>query len=429
MIVTNKKNLPDAIVQAVKNDYYSKGDAKFSVTGLLQPPQVRRLMALNYDKLTTDVADEIWKLFGSAVHHILDRGEGKTDKQAEAEIKMGKIALEFELRIKDNKGDRYPLGNNDFMQKIYEIVIGREDVAVEDDHIVREKRLYLTVGDIVISGATDRYDKFLKKIEDYKVTTVYKVTKGDHSDWEAQLNVYALLLINAGYPVDTLQLNAILKDYSRRDAIKASQTKDNEYFPDSPVASLQMTLWKPLDTLKWVIEKIEDQMSVEEMTNPEEIAHVRPCSLEDKWQKPATYALMKEGGKRASALFKTFAEANGASINKGKGYFVETRAGYPIRCEEYCLVKDFCAQYKKDNTTEVTFKEIQGEALKKLEEVIPDSKQTELDIDKLIKEEKVETVETITVLAVDKEEIPAIPEIIKPKQEDLTIVKDLLSDL
>ena len=93
------------------------------------------------------------------------------------------------------------------------------------------------------------------------------------------------------------------------------------------------------------------------------------------------------------------------------------------------MVKDFCAQYKKDNTTEVTFKEMQGEALKKLEEVIPDDEKTkEVDVDKLL-----ETVETITVLAVDKDKadevIPSVPEIIKPKQEDLTIVKDLLSEL
>ena len=101
MIITNKKHLPQSIVDAVKKDYYSKGDAKFSVTGLLQPPQIRRLMVLNYDKLTTDVADEIWKLFGSAVHHILDRGQGKTDKETVAEVKLAKISLEFELELKN----------------------------------------------------------------------------------------------------------------------------------------------------------------------------------------------------------------------------------------------------------------------------------------------------------------------------------------
>ena len=110
MIVTNKKNLPQGIVDAVKKDYYSKGDAKFSVTGLLQPPQVRRLMALNFEELTTDASDEIWKLFGSAVHHILDRGQGKTEREAEDTIKVAKLQMEFDSEMelrKEGRGTDY----------------------------------------------------------------------------------------------------------------------------------------------------------------------------------------------------------------------------------------------------------------------------------------------------------------------------------
>lgn len=40
MKYTNKFNLPDGLARAVMNDPYSKGDADFSVTELLDPPQL-----------------------------------------------------------------------------------------------------------------------------------------------------------------------------------------------------------------------------------------------------------------------------------------------------------------------------------------------------------------------------------------------------
>ena len=43
MILTNKHNLPEAIVAAIMNDSYTKGDADISVTELLSPPQLRAL--------------------------------------------------------------------------------------------------------------------------------------------------------------------------------------------------------------------------------------------------------------------------------------------------------------------------------------------------------------------------------------------------
>ena len=41
MTVTNQFGAPDTFVRAVTDDSYSKGDADFSVTGLIQPPQAK----------------------------------------------------------------------------------------------------------------------------------------------------------------------------------------------------------------------------------------------------------------------------------------------------------------------------------------------------------------------------------------------------
>lgn len=405
MQITNKKNLPEGIVKAVENDYYDKGDAKFSVTGLLQPPQLRRLFALNIDNITIDASEEIWKLFGSAVHHILDRAQNKVDPNSHSEVQLGKIALELEGLRPDTLRTMEFETLTESLSHIYRLATSQPEKS-EEGNIITEKRLYLTVGDVVISGAMDWYNVSNEKVEDYKVTTVYKVTKGDHSDWEAQQNIYGLLLTNAGYSVKELQINAILKDYSRKDATKA---KADEHYPDCPVEKVSIPLWKPLDTLKFLIEKIEDQMSVEEITDAEDIFKVRPCTRDEKWQAEDKFALMKKGGKRASKVFDNFPEANAESIQKGADYFVETRKGYAIRCEEYCPVKDFCAQYRKENAPpEVKYNDMKTEALKQLEDSIPDTAPEEKKASGVVKEETKTIIkdELDTLLENTQEKVP-----------------------
>ena len=42
MILTNEYGAPDAFVKAIEGDPYTKGDADFSATELLKPPQIVR---------------------------------------------------------------------------------------------------------------------------------------------------------------------------------------------------------------------------------------------------------------------------------------------------------------------------------------------------------------------------------------------------
>jgi hypothetical protein len=61
--LTNKYGAPDVFLRAVENDPYSKGEADFSATELLKPPQIVRLHKEHGDKVVTDVRDEWWKLW------------------------------------------------------------------------------------------------------------------------------------------------------------------------------------------------------------------------------------------------------------------------------------------------------------------------------------------------------------------------------
>ena len=68
MIYTNKDGLPESLVRAVRNEYYNKGDADYSATELLRPPQINYLSHKHEQKLSEDVADVIYRLLGSGIH-------------------------------------------------------------------------------------------------------------------------------------------------------------------------------------------------------------------------------------------------------------------------------------------------------------------------------------------------------------------------
>ena len=160
MTLTNQYGAPDAFVRAMEDDSYSKGDADFSVTGLLQPPQIARLRAEHEDKLSADVRDRVWMLLGTSVHNTLEKyGDG-----------------------------------------------------------IVEQRLFGECDGTTISGAID-LDKD-GHLTDYKVTSVYTVQKALKPDWEAQLNMYAWLLEQNGREAKSLTIVAICRDWMQSRAGK-----------------------------------------------------------------------------------------------------------------------------------------------------------------------------------------------------------------
>lgn len=73
--ITNKLGLPEAIVEAVKNDPYDPGHADISATGLISPPRKRALERTHRNDMEEDASDRIWALIGQSVHTILERAE------------------------------------------------------------------------------------------------------------------------------------------------------------------------------------------------------------------------------------------------------------------------------------------------------------------------------------------------------------------
>jgi hypothetical protein len=282
MKLTNNFNLPDTFVNVIKRPQYDKGDSQISATEILNSPRIVQLKRQHWNDLTEDASDMVWSLFGSAVHNILQHGK--------------------------------------------------------DDHHIVEQRIHVEHEGWKISGAIDLqevYDDGIV-ISDYKVTSAW-VVQNEKPDWTYQLNLYAWLVEKAkGQKVKALQIIAIVRDWSRREA------KTKEGYPNAPVVVIEIPLWSFEEREAYIEKRLSLHNDAFFAIHAGD--KMPECSAEEMWEKPTLYAIMKEGGKRAKSVHKTRDEAE-AKLTAG--YAIEVREGGRTRCESFCQVSEHCDQYKK----------------------------------------------------------------------------------
>jgi hypothetical protein len=279
MKLTNRANLPQAIVDAVTNDSYSKGDAHISVTGLLRPPRLAILEKCHEDALTEDAADRIWSLLGQSIHTILERAN--------------RVAIS-------------------------------------------ERRLSMNVEGWIVSGSMDLYEEE-DRLVDYKITSVWKLIKGDFGEWEDQLNLYSVILRHHGHVPKKLQVVVILRDWSKREA-----ERDSNY-PQAQVVNIDIPLWSDENAMKFMRERIILHKQAE-IRLPE-------CTPKERWAQSDIWAVMKPGRKSAVKLHSNPEDANRHASEIGQGHYVVHRVGQSVRCKSYCRVSKFCTQYQAEQTT------------------------------------------------------------------------------
>lgn len=162
MKLSNKYNLPAAIVNAVTNDPYTSGNSDISVTRLIAPPQIVYLQKKHADEIEEDVSGRIWSLLGQSVHHVLERS------------------------------------------------------ASEDDIV--EERFYSMINGWWLSGQCDLISE--NTLYDFKVTSAWSVLNGIKPEWENQLNVLHYLAEDSD--INKLAIIAILRDWSETQMMRSS---------------------------------------------------------------------------------------------------------------------------------------------------------------------------------------------------------------
>ncbi|ETR66938.1 MAG: hypothetical protein OMM_05403 [Candidatus Magnetoglobus multicellularis str. Araruama] len=198
---------------------------------------------------------------------------------------------------------------------------------------ITEARLTTEFNDKTISGKFDAYHIESKTLIDFKTTWNYKISKPDTlRQWRIQLNIYARMLREQGYEVDSLEIQYVLKD------------KANEYKGiNSRYGVIELELMS-----NYELERIVNELINEKLSQP-----MRDCTSEEQWKRNPEYAVYKTGSKRASKVLKSEAEVDLFLYGKNKeDYNVETRTFDPVRCLKWCPVKHFCDQWRANSQRE-----------------------------------------------------------------------------
>ena len=208
MKYTNKYNLPVSLYEAIKNDSYDapKNEQNvISATGLISTPRERQLYIRHHSKITEDISDNIWRLFGTGVHTQLER-------------------------------------------------IQHKDIDSNPKRVVKE------INGMNVTGKCDVISD--EGIDDFKVTSVWTVLFNSSLDsWTKQLNIYSWL-----YDIrKKLRVIAIMRDWQTS---KAKFDNSGNY-PKIPIAIVPIKLWTPEEQLKYVKERLQLHTEVVSMSDEE----------------------------------------------------------------------------------------------------------------------------------------------------------------
>ena len=295
MKITNNKNLPAPIYQAVLANPYSKGTADISVTDLINPPKLVALQEKHAEDITQDASDMIWSLMGTTMHTVLERAG-----------------------IASGKGDT-------------------------------EQRLYMEVDledgspPTALSGQFDYIDEE-GVLWDWKFVSVYEYLNGVKNSRTQQLNVYASLAAANGLSVTGLRVGFIFRDWSQRTALS-----DNTY-PQAQAVQFDIDLWPGAQRDEFIRERIKLHKQAKEA--PQAIdckGFTEQGDQNERWEKPESWAVFKNTNKRALRVLpdKDTAEAylnDQQRVHPKDKYKIEYRQGESTRCKYYCPVLKYCNQ-------------------------------------------------------------------------------------
>ena len=322
MKVTNRLHLPEAFVKAVSVERHNKAGC-YSATTLNKGTKEIILQERHWDELTVDAADNVWAVFGSAVHKIF---------QSKDPAFLIAIFQEFLEEAKINE----EITNNEvnFAKKIIEKL---KNGNAEKSSFIEEK-FSVPVSNSRVTGQVDLYDMERGIINDWKTASVYKIMKGDFSDWYKQGMTYAWLLKQNGLDVRRCRFIALLKDHSM------TKAETDSSYPQAPVFTyeFEVTPEELEQAGERITTKVKD-IEAAEFLGDDDIA---PCTAEERWADGEKWAVMKNGRKTAIRVFDTEIDAENCAGELGNSHYVEHRPAVSRKCGKYCLCKDFCNYYR-----------------------------------------------------------------------------------
>ena len=304
MKITNKHRIPKPVVEEVSKPFHFT-PGRIGVTTLNSSACIHQLRIRHDDEIVEDAAERMSLLHGNIGHDLLERAA------------LGDPSLE---------------GNQKKLKKTIEM----------------DGWTIVCIGDL--------YEPEIKRLWDYKFTSVWHVINGIPEDWITQLNCNGYIYRQNGLPVEKLEVFAILDHWSKPKALQGGNypKRDNKVF--------RIPIWPDEQVEQYMHERIAAHKAAEKLSD----AELPICTSEERWQKKTIYAVTKEGRKTSLRNLDTNTEALSYiewatnKFNETHGtaappaFDIAVRPGEETRCEtgkwedhHWCPVREWCSFYKE----------------------------------------------------------------------------------
>lgn len=210
-----------------------------------------------------------------------------------------------------------------------------EDYARPEEGEVAELRIHAEIQGRKVSGCIDLYETHNKTVSDWKfIGGVQPQIKNDHLK---QLHMNGYLAELHGLEVEHVAITYYQRDW------KTLQALVDPKYPKVGIKSIVVDYDRKEGMRLWET-TVADHVAAKNGTP-------RDCTLEEKWQDPPLFAVMKNGGKRAinNGKFLTMNEAQEKIRELKGGHFVQTRPAERTFCEHFCKLSHGCQQYKRES--------------------------------------------------------------------------------
>jgi hypothetical protein len=311
-LYTNRRRIPLSIAVWLADELYNKDPTYISGSQLSRSNRqiVLSFRATKIQDLSTLVASRL----GTAVHEALDAAWQRPDLESRMRAAGYESFLGYEVN---------PVLPTPGKHAIYIRQRFNEELAGK-----------------MISGAPDLI--LMRRLFDYKSTSVFVYQKKEEKDYLWQLTVYRWLARDL-IDDDVATIQFILKDWS-----EARANKDPEY-PQTPCPTMLVRVGTAEECRQRIVDRVEELKALMSLDQ----SQLPLCSDEELWLDPPKYAYYKDpfadGKGRATRVFESYAEASAFMGTKNGVGKIITRKGEPKACD-YCEAASICEQRASWNT-------------------------------------------------------------------------------
>jgi hypothetical protein len=110
----------------------------------------------------------------------------------------------------------------------------------------------------------------------------------------------------------------------------------------SPIHIIDLPLYSDDFVMELINELIGLHIPAQSLPDDE----IPVCTPEERWSRPTTWAVMKQGRKTALRVHDTEEQAHIHLLSCGADHRIEVRPGVDTRCVGYCNVQNWCNYYR-----------------------------------------------------------------------------------